>query len=108
MMGLTIIDDNMPVLKQNNAILVFSGEEAVFDKELPCMRCGRCVAACPMQLSPTAISLCYKLGDPAEMAKKNVASCIECGCCSYICPAKRPLVQTMRLAKAAVRKAGIK
>ena len=108
MMGLTIFDDNMPVLKQNNAILVFAADEIEPDKELPCIRCGRCVAACPMQLSPPAVALAYKLNDPAEMNKKNVASCIECGCCSYICPAKRPLVQTMRLAKAAVRKAGMK
>ena len=108
MMGLTIMDENMPVLKQNNAILVFAGDEAQTQQESACIRCGRCISVCPMQLSPTAVSLAYKLGDAPDMAKKNVASCIECGCCSYICPAKRPLAQTMRLAKAAVRKAGIK
>ncbi len=108
MMGLTVMDENMPVLKQNNAILVLAGDEAEISRESACIRCGRCISVCPMQLSPTAISLAYRAGDAEEIARKNVACCIECGCCSYICPAKRPLTQTMRLAKAAVRKAGVK
>ena len=108
MMGLALMDDELPVLKQNNAILAFNEEDAQPDPITPCIRCGRCVEACPMQLMPTAIARAYSAQDTEAMERLSVATCMECGCCSYSCPAHRPIVQTMRMAKEAVRRASIK
>lgn len=108
MMGLALMDDELPVLKQNNAILAFNEEDAQPDPITPCIRCGRCVAACPMQLMPTAIARAYNAKDVDAMKRLDVSTCMECGSCSYSCPAHRPIVQTMRMAKEAVRKASIK
>lgn len=108
MMGLALMDDELPVLKQNNAILAFSQEDAAEDPITPCIRCGRCVAACPMQLMPTDIARAYSAKDVETMKRLDVATCMECGSCAYSCPAHRPIVQTMRMAKEAVRQASIK
>ena len=103
MMGLSLMDDSLPILKQNNAILAFTEEDARLPEESVCIRCGRCVAACPMRLIPPTISEAFKKGE-IEMAEKlGVMSCMECGCCSFSCPAGRHIVQTMRMAKEAVK-----
>ena len=94
MMGLALMDDELPVLKQNNAILAFSQEDAAVDPITPCIRCGRCVAACPMQLMPTDIARAYSAKDVDAMKRLDVATCMECGSCAYSCPAHRPIVQT--------------
>lgn len=106
MMGFALMDDNLPVLKQNNAILAFDARDAAVPDSTPCIRCGRCTYNCPMRLQPAAIETALKLADAGEMERLGVMYCIECGCCSYICPAKRQLVQSMRVAKSKVRKAG--
>lgn len=85
MMGLALMDDTMPVLKQNNAILALSEEDVLQTEASPCIRCGRCVDACPMHLVPPSIAAAYKNGDPAAMEKLDVGSCMECGCCSFAC-----------------------
>ena len=108
MMGLALMDDELPVLKQNNAILAFSQEDAAVDPITPCIRCGRCVAACPMQLMPTDIARAYSAKDVDAMKRLDVATCMECGSCASSCPAHRPIVQTMRMAQEAVRQASIK
>lgn len=106
MMGLALMNDELPLLKQNNAILAF-GEDAVPDTPAtPCIRCGRCVDVCPMQLVPTAITKAYKTDSVEELKVLGTLTCMECGCCSFSCPAHRPLVQTIRMAKELLRKEG--
>ena len=105
MMGLALVDDSLPVLKQNNAILALAQRDCKPEKATACIRCGRCVAACPMGLMPTAAERQVKTGDASALEKAGVSACIECGSCAFSCPAKRPLVQSMRLAKEMVRKA---
>ena len=105
MMGLALMDDQLPLLKQNNAILAFAQEDVPVRDASTCIRCGRCVEACPMHLVPPSIARAYATGDTLAMERLGVATCMECGCCSFSCPANRPIVQTMRMAKDAVRRA---
>ncbi len=106
MMGITVLNDTMPVLKYNNAILFFDEEASKIKKEHNCIRCGRCFTACPMKLAPMEIATAYRLGDVDAAEKLGVMTCMECGSCSYACPSKRNVTQTMRLAKAMVRNKG--
>ena len=105
MTGLCVPDTDVPMTKANNGIVVYNVKDARSVDESPCIRCGRCVDACPMHLVPPSIAAAYKNGDPAAMEKLDVGSCMECGCCSFACPAHRHIVQTMRMAKDAVRRA---
>ena len=106
MMGLSITGTDLPVIKNNNAILAFTEKDAKLMQEGDCIRCGRCAAACPMSLVPTLIERYTKAGDTDALKKIGVNVCMECGSCAYSCPAKKPLVQTMRAAKAFLREAG--
>ena len=105
MMGLAMVDDSLPVLKQNNAILAFDEKEAKLMEPLPCIRCGKCVQACPMKLMPTSIEQLYKAKDVEGLQKAGAMTCMECGCCAFVCPAGRRLVQSMRLSKALIKNA---
>lgn len=108
MMGVALVDLDAPVLKQTNAVLAFGEREAMTPKETACIRCGKCLESCPFSLAPVAIAKAYEQNDGAMLEKLKVNLCMECGCCSYICPAKRNLVQTNRLAKAALKTYQIK
>lgn len=108
MMGLAIVGTDLPVLKQNNAILAFSKDDAVLKPETDCIRCGRCANACPMSLMPTNIVRAAKAKDTDALNKLGIMVCMECGSCSFACPAGKPLVQHMRLAKAILREEGNK
>lgn len=108
MMGLAIVGTDLPVLKQNNAILAFTADDAVLKPETDCIRCGRCVAACPMSLMPTNIVKAAKIKDVDTLKRAGVTVCMECGSCAFACPAGKPLVQHMRLAKAILREEGNK
>lgn len=103
MMGTAAMSDESPVLKQNNAILAFNKEEAQLYEPTDCIRCGRCVNACPMNLLPTMLEQYTRLNNEEGLEKLNVMTCMECGCCSYVCPANRKLVQAMRIGKDIVR-----
>ena len=108
MMGLAIVGTDLPVLKQNNALLAFSKNDAVLKDETDCIRCGRCAIACPMSLMPTNIVRAAKAKDAAALNQLGTMVCMECGSCAFACPAGKPLVQHMRLAKAIIREEGNK
>lgn len=104
MMGISQYALDTPVLKQNNAILAFTENETSKSPESVCIRCGKCVSACPMSLLPLFINACVEMGKFEELEKYHAGDCMECGCCSYVCPASRNLVQSMRYAKAELAK----
>lgn len=103
MMGLAVPSLDSPILKNTNAITVMDIKEATPPKTTPCIRCGACLNHCPLRLDPREIARAYKLGSVEDLRTLHVDLCMECGCCSYICPAHRPLVQTNKLAKALLR-----
>ncbi|MEG0768520.1 MAG: electron transport complex subunit RsxC [Ruthenibacterium sp.] len=108
MMGLAVLDTDFPVLKQNNAILALSEAEAHLPKATACIRCGRCIHACPMGLSPVEIATAYTQNNVEALNDLMVDLCISCGTCTYVCPAKRPVCQTMALAKIVQKNGGVK
>lgn len=99
MMGTAIIDLSLPVMKQNNSILALDRRQTDRGTEQPCIRCGRCAAACPMSLQPLEIEPALKNGNTELIKNLHADYCIECGSCAFSCPSKRPLTQVMRLAK---------
>ena len=103
MMGTALLNTDMPIMKQNNAILVLDRKQAEKKVEQPCIRCGRCADTCPMRLRPLDIEPSLRIGDLDRVKALNVDFCMECGCCSFICPAKRHLTQVMRLAKSELK-----
>ena len=103
MMGVALTDPNMPVLKQTNAILAFGRKEATPPKTTPCIKCGRCMDTCPFGLAPTEIEKAYVAKDGETLERLKVNLCMECGCCSYVCPAKQDIVQRNKLAKTFLR-----
>ncbi|MCQ2440550.1 MAG: electron transport complex subunit RsxC [Clostridia bacterium] len=102
MMGNCVASADSVIEKRNNAILVMKREKE--QDATQCIRCGRCVMACPMQLYPAMVESAYNKGLTENYEKLNVNYCMECGSCSYVCPAKRPLTQVMRVAKAELRR----
>ncbi|MBQ8133436.1 MAG: electron transport complex subunit RsxC [Clostridia bacterium] len=103
MMGIAVPSLAEPVLKNTNAVIVMDEKEAKPPKTTPCISCGACLNHCPLRLDPRAIARAYKLQSGEDLEKLCVDLCMECGCCSYICPANRPLVQTNKLAKIKLR-----
>ncbi|MBQ2812454.1 MAG: RnfABCDGE type electron transport complex subunit C, partial [Clostridia bacterium] len=108
MMGAAVVGTDIPLLKQNNAILAFAEGTFKVKPERDCIRCGRCAQVCPMSLMPTLIVRHTKAKDVAKLNDAGTMVCMECGSCSYVCPAGLPLVQHMRLAKSVIREAGAK
>jgi electron transport complex protein RnfC len=99
MMGITLPSLDLPVVKTTNAILAFLEKDAVLPPETACIKCGRCVINCPMTLTPPFIETAFELKKLDLLRKYKVELCAECGCCAYLCPAKRPLAQVMTLSK---------
>ncbi len=108
MMGAAVIGTDIPLLKQNNAILAFAEDTFKVKPERDCIRCGRCAQVCPMSLMPTLIARYAKSKEADKLTESGVMVCMECGSCAYVCPAGLPLVQHMRLAKSVIREAGAK
>ena len=79
-------------------------KDATLPEQTPCIRCGKCIDACPLNLMPVEYARALAVNDFALLEKRKVNLCMECGCCSFVCPARRPLVENNKLAKAALRK----
>ncbi len=99
MMGIAVTSLSAPLIKNNNAVLAFNEAETKEKPETPCIRCGKCIAACPFNLMPAGIEKNYKAENVDALRELKVNLCMECGCCSYVCPAKRNLVVVNKLAK---------
>lgn len=108
MMGMALADYNVPLVKNNNAVLAFAKGTLSVKPFRACIRCGRCVDACPMNLEPTVIERQAHLKNVDGLTKANAMTCMECGSCAFACPSGRPLVQYMRLGKTIIREAGAK
>lgn len=100
MMGISVPSLDAPVLKMTNAVIAMDEKDAKLPKPTACINCGECVNHCPLKLDPRNISKAYKLNLVDELQNLCADLCMECGCCSYVCPANRPIVQTNKLAKA--------
>ncbi len=102
MMGATQVSLDVPVIRGTTGLLILRRKDISFRKPGPCIRCGRCVDVCPIHLQPTMIALCARLGLVEKADAYNALDCIECGCCTYNCPATLPLVQSIREIKGAL------
>ena len=99
MMGFAISSLEVPVTKTTSSVLFLTEEEIDTTPHSQCIRCGWCLDACPMGLEPKEIGIYVEANRAADTAQFGVFDCFECGSCAYVCPAKRPLVQFVRLAK---------
>ena len=109
MMGNPQYDLTAPMFKGTNCILALTdAEAAIQDTEQTCLRCGRCVNACPMHLMPLYMHMYAEKRAWHELEGYNIMDCMECGSCQYICPARIPLVQQFRTAKFAIRQQAAK
>ena len=102
-MGMPLFDTNVPVVKNSPALCAFVHDEVAESVGTHCVRCGRCVDACPIFLIPPIMSKEVEKGNLDKFVELNGMECIECGTCSYICPAKRPLTQLFKQAKKEVQ-----
>ena len=102
MMGRALMNTEVPICKGTNAVTILSGKDAVRQEAQPCIRCAKCVSACPMGLEPYLLSKlsARQLYDRAE--ELDITSCISCGSCQFTCPSHRPLLDQIALGKAAV------
>ena len=99
MMGIAQFSTEVPVIKGTSGILALGEKDARELEATACIKCGRCVDVCPMQLVPALISAYAEREWYDKTEELHAADCVECGSCSFICPARRPLVQAIRMAK---------
>jgi electron transport complex protein RnfC len=100
MMGFAFTNPDTPVTKGTSGLTVLTREDIKKEEETACIRCGRCVDVCPMRLVPARLAAAARNGDMDMAEKYNIMGCLETGCCGYICPARIPLIQLIRMGKA--------
>jgi electron transport complex protein RnfC len=103
MMGSPLASLDVPVVKGTSGLLAFTGDEARLATEYACIKCGRCVEACPQFLNPSRLGRLSRAGRFEEMMGYHAMDCVECGSCSFACPSGIPIVQLIRVAKGALR-----
>jgi electron transport complex protein RnfC len=110
MMGITLANDRIPMVKASNCFLVASVESLQqahsihsSQPQMPCIRCGQCMQACPAELLPQQLYWYTQAKDFERVTEHNLDSCIECGCCDFVCPSHIPLVSYFRFAKSEIR-----
>ncbi len=103
MMGAPVASLDVPILKGSSGILAFTAQETARPKEYACIRCGRCVEACPYFLNPSRLARLGKARMFEEMTTYHLMDCVECGSCTFSCPSGIPIVQLIRTAKDHIR-----
>ena len=108
MMGTPQPDLEAPVIKSTNGLVCLTGLERRGERgETVCIRCGKCVASCPMHLAPSFIGRALRQNELHRLPRLHPQDCIECGCCSYICPARIPLLELVRQARELLEEGGV-
>ncbi|MBR4989834.1 MAG: electron transport complex subunit RsxC [Oscillospiraceae bacterium] len=105
MMGAALYDLSAPTIKGVNAVTILGKKNKYAVDEPQCLRCGKCIDACPMKLAPVLMYKALQSNDPEVMKSVHMLDCIECGCCAYTCPASVPLVLAFRSGKQILRNA---
>ncbi|MDC7287205.1 electron transport complex subunit RsxC [Blautia schinkii] len=96
MMGFAMYDLHVPCIKTSSAFLCLEKDPVSEAQQTACINCGRCVSVCPGHVLPARLATFAEHGDMAAFEKYDGMECCECGCCSYVCPAKRPLTQSIK------------
>lgn len=102
MMGKALTSADVPVCKGTNSITILTNEDARRKQSQPCIRCAKCVSACPMGLEPYLLATASSLHNWEKVEAAGITSCIECGSCQFTCPAHRPMLDNIRLGKSTV------
>ncbi len=103
MMGLSVPNTSVPVIKGTSGILAFGEELSKLDHAGPCLNCSKCVFACPMNLQPNLLDKMSRCNDFDALEKLHIFDCLECGSCAYVCPSKRRQVQEIKIAKVKIK-----
>jgi electron transport complex protein RnfC len=104
MMGLAQSSFDIPVIKGTSGILLMQEQKDMISSHYPCIKCSFCVQACPVHLIPSRLSIIAEAQNWKKAEDFGVNDCIECGCCTYVCPSKRPIVQFIKTTKMKLRK----
>ena len=102
MMGKALTSAEVPVCKGTNSVTILSGDDARRKEPQPCIRCAKCVGACPMGLEPYLLAKISEVKNWERAEHEDITSCIECGSCQFTCPAHRPLLDNIRQGKSTV------
>lgn len=108
MMGMALTSLEVPVIKGSSGLLCFSEGMIDTKPQTGCLRCGKCISGCPMNLMPNFIKEAVLADDIEKLAKLNIVDCIQCGSCSYVCPAEENPLQYIRTGKAKLMNSGVK
>jgi electron transport complex protein RnfC len=104
MMGKSVSNTDVPVVKGMSGVIIVPVKESVREETKPCIRCAKCVSACPLNLEPYLLMALSEKSLFERAEKERITDCMECGSCSFVCPANRPLLDYIRLGKSAVIK----
>jgi electron transport complex protein RnfC len=103
MMGNAVPNLSIPIQKNTSGVVLMTAAETLADAEGPCIRCSRCIRNCACRLSPVIMNNALEAGDMDEAVRAGLMDCVECGSCSYVCPARIKLVQRFRVGKLRLR-----